>query len=282
MVYEVYKIQNRLNNKIYIGISSAGYEKRFKHHLSESRNGSTFILHNAIRKYGEEAFTSTLLEICDTIEILKEREKFWILTLDTTNRDKGYNMTLGGDGTFGRLHSDETKQKISEKALGRNKVTTLVTIVNNNTNVTDAYFSMDKASLALNKGRNYINHLKIKYNSTTFIHNEYTITLSTPIKELKIKSTISKEAASLRAKKGWITIYKNLDSFSKAQKEACVKGGRTKVIQQLDLEGNVVAEHLGSREAAKAVTGNRSPIQHCLKNRIQTAYGYKWKYKDNS
>lgn len=28
-------------------------------------------------------------------------------------------MTEGGDGTFGRLHSEETKEKIRQKALGR-------------------------------------------------------------------------------------------------------------------------------------------------------------------
>lgn len=35
------------------------------------------------------------------------------------NREKGYNLTKGGDGTFGRMHSEETKEKIRQKALGR-------------------------------------------------------------------------------------------------------------------------------------------------------------------
>lgn len=35
------------------------------------------------------------------------------------DQNVGYNLTAGGDGTFGKKHSDETKEKIRQKAIGR-------------------------------------------------------------------------------------------------------------------------------------------------------------------
>ena len=118
-MYEVYKIENKLNNKIYIGITIQGARTRFLHHLYESRSGSSFPIHRSINKYGKENFTIDTIEVCDSAEKMKEREKFWISFYNTTDRSIGYNRTIGGDGTFGRLHSDETKEKIRRKALGR-------------------------------------------------------------------------------------------------------------------------------------------------------------------
>ena len=116
---EVYKIQNNLNGKIYIGITIQGARTRFLHHLYEARSGSSFPIHRSINKNGKENFTIDVIEVCDSTEQMKEREKYWISFYNTTDRSKGYNRTIGGDGTFGRLHSEETKRKIGLLAIGR-------------------------------------------------------------------------------------------------------------------------------------------------------------------
>lgn len=121
MSLEVYKITNKTNGKIYIGITSQGVETRWSKHCSDAQTDSPFPIHNAIRKYGKDNFQIELLEdLSDKdYDFLKEREVYWIKEFDSYNRNKGYNLTLGGDGTFGRFHSDETKNKIRQKALGR-------------------------------------------------------------------------------------------------------------------------------------------------------------------
>jgi len=116
---EVYKIQNNLNGKIYIGITIQGARTRFLHHLYEARSGSSFPIHRSINKYGKDNFTIETIELCDSTEQMKEREKYWISFYNTMDRSNGYNRTYGGDGTFGRSHSDETKEKIRKKAIGR-------------------------------------------------------------------------------------------------------------------------------------------------------------------
>lgn len=283
MVYEVYKIQNSVNNKIYIGITNQGYKNRYRHHLSESRGGSTFILHNAIRKYGSDKFSVTLLETVDSIDSLKEREKFWISALDSTNRDKGYNMTEGGDGTFGRLHSDITKDKIREKALGRtNPKSNPVKITNLLTNEIKEYSSMWHASIGLNRNGCYIRDHRESKKSNIFTIDDILIEISEPIKRAAkpvIKTVNSENHMKMMQQKASEYIQNNKEEFSQTHKQLKLQSGKTKIIQQMTIDGQLVAEHLGSRDAAKAVSGNRSPIQHCLKGRIKTAYGFTWRYK---
>ena len=114
---EIYKIQNKINKKVYIGLSTQGWKVRINHHKSEARRGCDYKLHRAIRKYGVENFKFNLLESCESNEELIGREIFWIDALKATDDEFGYNMTKGGDGTLGRMHSEETKKLQSEAGL---------------------------------------------------------------------------------------------------------------------------------------------------------------------
>ncbi len=118
---EVYKVSNNKNGKIYIGITSQGIDVRWSKHCSDANTDSNFPIHNAIRKYGKENFQIEIIEVINNstdYDQLKEREIYWIKEFDSYNREKGYNLTLGGDGTFGRFHSEETKDKIRQKTIG--------------------------------------------------------------------------------------------------------------------------------------------------------------------
>lgn len=116
---EVYKITNKVTGKIYIGITNQGSGARYRHHWYESRIGEPSPIHKSMAKYGEENFTLEIIDFAETYEELKEKEKFWIKKFNSTDRNIGYNLTEGGDGTFGRTHSEETKDKIRQKAIGR-------------------------------------------------------------------------------------------------------------------------------------------------------------------
>jgi group I intron endonuclease len=56
MKLEVYKVTNKQNGKIYIGITNQGVTVRWSKHCSDARRNSTFLLSKAIRKYGEQNF----------------------------------------------------------------------------------------------------------------------------------------------------------------------------------------------------------------------------------
>lgn len=108
----IYKITNRVNNKIYVG-----------KHASKRKTywGSGKLIKQAIKKYGKENFIKEIIEYCENEELLNEREIFWIKNFDSRNRLIGYNITAGGDGQTGipsiwctRKFSDEHRMKISK------------------------------------------------------------------------------------------------------------------------------------------------------------------------
>lgn len=90
----IYKIENDINDKLYIGKTEFSIEKRFKEHCHDStKQYLNRPLYKAMRKYGVEHFHISLIEVTDDPE---EREKYWIEFYGSFK--DGYNATLGGDG----------------------------------------------------------------------------------------------------------------------------------------------------------------------------------------
>lgn len=95
----IYKIENLINKKIYIG-KSIDILNRWKEHKTNYKNlAKDCTLYRAIRKYGVDNFSFTVVEECEPInEVLNEREKYWINYYNSFK--KGYNDTYGGDGNL--------------------------------------------------------------------------------------------------------------------------------------------------------------------------------------
>jgi len=120
MIGYIYIIENKLNGKQYVGLTTSSIEKRWGQHKTTSRASGRLTISSAIRKYGEENFKMTPLYAVtgETKEIVMEKlnkwEVFWIKHLDTY--EDGYNCTLGGGNA---THSKETREKMSESHMGR-------------------------------------------------------------------------------------------------------------------------------------------------------------------
>ena len=107
---QAYLIQNRLNGKGYIGITTRSVGRRwYEHRFVQNSCGK--LLSRAIQKYGEESFEIKVLAsaIAD-VDSLKELEKQLIIQHNTIV-PSGYNLTMGGDGVFGYKQSDEQKKR---------------------------------------------------------------------------------------------------------------------------------------------------------------------------
>ena len=115
----IYTITCLKNNKVYVG-QSINIKRRFFVHRSQLKNNHhrNSYLQKAWNKYGEENFVFEVKETCSKEE-LDEREIFWIKVLESDKRDKGYNLTNGGDGVRGYKHTKETKEYLSEYWTGR-------------------------------------------------------------------------------------------------------------------------------------------------------------------
>jgi hypothetical protein len=82
----------------YIGLTRLGWRRRWKAHVSLalSRQGGWGHFQNAIRKYGPEAFSHEVLEVCRNLEVANLAEECWIEFYETRNPGKGFNLTKGG------------------------------------------------------------------------------------------------------------------------------------------------------------------------------------------
>ena len=116
-IYSIYKAVNTNNDKCYIGFDS-NWPKRVKTHKQRVNEGSNCYFHNAIRKYGWESFQwEVLYQSLDKNHCLNEMESYFIQFYDSKNN--GYNMTFGGEGSFGRTFTPETRMLMSKRKKGQ-------------------------------------------------------------------------------------------------------------------------------------------------------------------
>lgn len=94
-IYEVYKVTSP-SGKVYIGRTCLGLDLRKRDHLYYAKRANTSFA-KAIQKYND----NLVWEIIETVEgcsLANERERYWISYYRSNEKDKGYNLTSGGDG----------------------------------------------------------------------------------------------------------------------------------------------------------------------------------------
>ena len=137
----IYKITNKINNKMYIGQTIRPVEDRWKRHINDAINN---ILNThfarAIRYYKPENFSLEIIDTAKNQEELNHKEQYWIQYYDSIK--KGYNETDAifkcGGNTY-KNKTPEEMQKISDKIRqsklgGKNPHSTKVKCKNINTN----------------------------------------------------------------------------------------------------------------------------------------------------
>ena len=114
----IYKIENLLNHKIYIGqTTKKRATDRFSQHRYLARHPeqetSISYLHRAMNKYGVHNFSFEVIEETED-SLLNEREQYWIKEKNSLTPN-GYNMTKGGEGSIGfsRTQTEEEREKRS-------------------------------------------------------------------------------------------------------------------------------------------------------------------------
>ena len=101
----VYCLENTINSKRYIGVTTRTLQKRFDEHCKADS-----YIGKAIRKYGAENFQKYVLDQADSHAELCDLEIYYIQKYDTYHQ--GYNLTLGGDGVVKDIY---LKVELNEK-----------------------------------------------------------------------------------------------------------------------------------------------------------------------
>jgi len=191
----VYIARNLINDKCYVGITKYTLEHRKLTHENAVKYKVNRKFYKALNKYGFDSFEWSVLHQCDSIEQLQMLEIEYIRKYDSFN--SGYNLTTGGEhnkeysaisiqkmsdarvdwhksntnGFKGKTHSDESRRKISESAMGRqspNKGKVLSD--SHRSSLSTAQLNWLKDNEHPNRGKNWKHKTKREYVETTCPH----------------------------------------------------------------------------------------------------------------
>jgi group I intron endonuclease len=130
-MHYLYRITDIVNNKIYIGQSNKKTERWRQHKYFARQDEPIQYIHRAMKKYGVDNFIYEVIATCKTQEDADCLEIELIKQYDSQNKECGYNVARGGDHAwnaglpkdqqpmYGKLHSEESKRKISESNMGK-------------------------------------------------------------------------------------------------------------------------------------------------------------------
>ena len=241
----VYMHVNKINDKKYIGITSRDVEQRWRNGCGYCKDQPVFW--NAIKKYGWDNFKHEIIAR-DLSEYDAKQLEIHLIDKYKTNCRKyknpeyGYNMTDGGDGTTGRLHTEETKEKIRNAAIGRK--------------------ASEETKLMFSKTRQGENN--------SFYGKHHTEETK------KILSDKHKEYLSNPENHGMYGKHHSEESKRKNM-EAQLK----KEVVQLNKNGEFVAEFISINEASRCTGIPHLNISRCCRHipHHNTAGGYFWLFK---
>ena len=258
MTCGIYMIQNKVNNKIYIG-QAVDIKKRWGEHRKELRGGyhSNRHLQNSWKRDGEKNFEFSILLECEESQ-LNTFEEYYIFELMTYDDRVGYNKTYGGDS--GRP-TEESKRKNSEAHKGKH-----------HTKETRRKMS------AAQKGKQLSEEHRRKLSEATKgkqLSEEHRRKLSESHKGKMVGENHPMYGKHPTEE----TRRKNSEAHKGKQLSEETRRKLSKPVVQIDPATNkVVNTYFGAMEAISQVGFNSSNISACCKGKRNKHGGYKWMY----
>lgn len=116
----IYKIENKINGKIYVG-SSVNITARWRLHKSGLKRGchDNIYLQRSWNKYGEDKFKFIVLEKVLDKNNLIEREQYYLDLFECYDKINGYNICKNAESSLGFRFSKEDKRRCSEAHKGK-------------------------------------------------------------------------------------------------------------------------------------------------------------------
>ena len=276
----IYKITNKINQKIYIGKTRYTPSYRWSQHVyaalkAKDKEEYDYLLHRAIRKYGVENFLIEVIEEVQDESLLDDRENFWIDYYNSCVLEKdsnGYNMTYGGKGS-----PKINKKKIFnywDDGLGSLEISHIMSISRQTCKkLLETYSNYDKdIDFARNNG------VKVyQFNSNGDFLAEYP-SIAYAARSINVDpSTISKCCNHVKNScGGYFWSYSKEEKFTPQK----LKTSKKYYIAKIDLNTNKIIDVFNSLKGAAASVDITQPkyIKQCCENQREQMYNYKWKY----
>ena len=268
------------SNKKYIGITAYSLEQRMK-------NGYNQYFTNALKKYGKDNVRGEILVDNLTFEEAQKQEQYYIHLYDTTNKEKGYNITHGGEGYTLYDYYDILEEfkkhnnfKLTLEKFGCTSKTLL--------NILEGFGYNRQELISDIYRQNYLenrNTTVLQYDlKGNFIQMFDTALDAAKAVGLKSASSISEVCNNKRNKAGNFYWRFKLDLDEIPQKinvQFSEKRWKTK-IGQYTLDNKLIRIYDSITEANLSLgkAKNDSSITAVCKGRRRTAFGYIWKYEE--
>ena len=141
-MFQIYKISNNLNNKVYIG-SSIDVERRWRQHkeasINEKDHHYNYPLMVAFREFGIANFTFEVVDTLPDYQAMIQAEHDWIIK-ENCVVPNGYNQT---DNTNSPMFDPNVAKKMSDTK--RDKYGKRVSEIDLNGNIIDVWDSLAEA-----------------------------------------------------------------------------------------------------------------------------------------
>ena len=276
----IYKIENLINHKIYIG-QSIQIQHRLQKHKCAKDN---FYIHRAIQKYGKENFSYDIIEKCEPNE-LDEKECYWIKYYNSLIPN-GYNMVDGGNNGAGLAKGQEVEQyylsgeyiqtfpSANQAGEKLNINISNITSCCNGERVQAGPFQWkwknSEKEIKPIKGQ-YYNDPILKFDLKGNFLQEYSSLLQASQQNNISKSSISEVCKENRKSAGGFQ-WKYKSSNKKITK---IK----RIVLQLSLNGDIINSFSSCSEAHRKTGISLSNINACCNKKRPTAGNYKWTYE---
>lgn len=301
----IYKIENLVNGKMYIG-SSIDIENRWKSHKNELKRNSHHNIHlqRAWNTYTEKYFDFVILEILSNENNILKREQYYIdqhdfsslynicptagtflgYSLPEKTKNKMSKSKIGKNNSFyGRKHTKETKEKISRANRGRKQTKkerekrSRAWLLNGGSPSRKEVYQIDKNTFEI------LN----KFDSITKASKKTNINRQS-IRDVAHKKPARKTAGGFI----WCFVenYFEGTTFNTQRKSGTNKRMKTLKekyggfpnrlpVFQIDIESKEVINKFDSvSDAAKFIGCWPTSISKCCNGIIKTSHGYIWKF----
>jgi group I intron endonuclease len=117
MAWTIYCHTHIETGRRYIGQTKNDMSRRWRDHVRSAKSPAAgWFFAAAIRKYGAEAFSHRVLEVCGTLEEANDAEAAWIDSFSTRHPEFGFNLRPGGRLKTIPQSKASTRSKISDAA----------------------------------------------------------------------------------------------------------------------------------------------------------------------
>lgn len=292
----IYKIENLINGKIYIGQSVNTGARWSAHkqvlsapsHVSELKKP----LYKDMYKYGIKNFSFEVIEECKK-ENLNEREIYWIQKYNSYYFDEnsnGYNLTRGGETGINSYTEEEIQLIINLWQDGKS-VGQIVKETGKSNSVIIGYLK-DKTNYTPEEGRargQLLNSHGEKQINQYDLQGKFIQTFSSQVAAGRAMGTdpslIGKVVKGrFKQLNGYIYI-RATENQEEVLQRRLLKTKRKIRIEQIDIQTNEVIKIFdNAREAEQSVGGTQRDgtiVRGCCEGEYTTALGYKWRYKND-